>query len=266
MARQRHATADEYGGDLVAKIRDENANRLMQLQARMRENAAPINAAAQQDPALAADVARADTESRNFVAGRTTPTGGYVVTPGGELVPTNSANPGDRARWAINALTGMGMQKAPETIDPHTGQISGVPAGGGNYWDKLIGAAYTGTSHLPEPRLPEAHSMIGNAGGDAAGQIAEARSAAGPNPLEDYISPAYKAAHPQWGDVQEGRYQDYQKRVGSELAGITGFDEPYNPESGGKEQREIQGAGLTDEEIANRKAWLDQMRAFHGGG
>ena len=219
--------------------------------------------AAAGSPELKHTLGQEQQSEENAFFGRVPTSRGIVYTPTG-TADVDTLSSGQRARMIIGEL-GKGGAQIPEYIDPKTGAVGGRPAGGGNYWDQLIGAAASGTPNLPAWDLPEAHSMIGNAGGDAAGQIAEARTAAGPNPLEDYISPTYKAEHPWWGDVQEGRYQDYQTQAGKELAGITGFDQPYDPTSDGREQRQIQRSGLTPDEIARRKAWLDQMRAFHGG-
>lgn len=110
--------------------------------------------------------------------------------------------------------------------------------------------------------IPYAASMIGMMSGDAGADIGEARRMAGTSPMDEYISPAYKAEHPEWGARQEGRMQEYNTRVGKELAGVTGLDVPYNPTSGGREQREIQGRGITDERAGNRQAWLEAKRKF----
>ena len=137
--------------------------------------------------------------------------------------------------------------------------------GGTNYFDKVLNSMATGSSKMiPEANVPGAKSMIGMMSGDAGADIADAKAAAGPNPLEDYVPPAYKTDHPGWGGTQEQRYQDYQTTVGKNLAGITGADTPYDPTGGGGEQNAIQG-GMTPDQIARRAAWLKQMAAVRGG-
>ena len=111
-------------------------------------------------------------------------------------------------------------------------------------------------------KLPYAASMIGIMSGDAGADIGEARRMAGSSPMDEYVSPTYKAEHPEWGVKQEQRMQEYNTRVGKELAGVTGLDVPYDPTSGGREQREIQGFGVTEERAGNRQAWLEAKRKF----
>lgn len=110
--------------------------------------------------------------------------------------------------------------------------------------------------------IPYAASMIGMMSGDAGADIGEARRMAGTSPMDEYVPPAYKAEHPEWGAKQEERMQEYNTRVGKELAGVTGLDVPYDPMSGGREQREIQGRGITDEQARNRQAWLEAKQKF----
>ncbi len=120
--------------------------------------------------------------------------------------------------------------------------------------------------------IPYAASMIGMMSGDAGKDIEAARTAAGPSPIDEYVPPAYKAEHPEWGAKQEQRMQEYNTRVGKELAGITGLDVPYDPMSGGKEQREIQGRGITAEQAKNRQEWLkakelwERIKKMRAGG
>jgi len=113
-----------------------------------------------------------------------------------------------------------------------------------------------------DAKLPYAASMIGMMGGDAGADIGEARRTAGPSPMDEYVSPTYKAEHPEWGAKQEQRMQEYNTRVGKELAGVTGLDVPYDPTSGGREQREIQGRGITTEQNRNRAEWLQAMQDY----
>ena len=110
--------------------------------------------------------------------------------------------------------------------------------------------------------MKRAGSMIGMMSGDAGADIGEARRMAGSSPMDEYVSPTYKAEHPEWGVKQEQRMQEYNTRVGKELAGVTGLDVPYDPTSGGREQREIEGFGITEEQAGNRQAWLEAKRKF----
>jgi hypothetical protein len=134
-----------------------------------------------------------------------------------------------------------------------------------NYFDRVLNAMGTGSGKIPQASLPDAGSMIGMMSGDAGADIAGAKTAAGPNPLDDYVPTATKASDPNWGAKQEQRYQDYQTAVGQNLGATTGLPGGYDPASGGKEQRAIQG-GLTPDQIARSPAWLKQIQAFHGGG
>jgi hypothetical protein len=245
------------------ELEDEQRQRQMRMWAKIQEGFGNAAVATGASPEAKYNVGREEASAENAFFGRKPGSQGTMVTPTGGIVDVGAAPPGERARELIGVLSQGGAQ-IPEYVDPKTGTLKGRPAGGGNYWDKLIGAAYSGTPNLPAWHLPEAHSMIGNAGGDAAGEIAAARTAAGPSPLDDYISPAYKAEHPEWGAIQEGRNQEYQGRVGKELAGITGFDQPYDPNTIGKgsEQIEIQGAGLTDEQMRRRAEWLQARKRF----
>ena len=139
--------------------------------------------------------------------------------------------------------------------------------GGTNYFDKVLNSMATGSSKMiPEANVPGAKSMIGMMSGDAGADIADAKAAAGPNPLDDYVPPAYKADNPNWGDKQEQRYQDYQTTVGQKLGDITGLSRRYDPAQATRnnEGAAIQG-GMTADQIARRAAWLKQLKEFHGG-
>lgn len=136
-----------------------------------------------------------------------------------------------------------------------------------NYFDKVFNALARGGGNIPEANVPSAGSMIGMMSGDAGADIADAKAAAGPNPLDDYVPPAYKVDHPEWGDKQEQRYRDYQTTVGQKLGDITGLPGGYDPAQATRnnEGAAIQG-GMTADQIARRAAWLKQLKAFHGGG
>jgi hypothetical protein len=181
-----------------------------------------------------------------------------------------------RLRRIMMSLTGKIPQNSPAmagAYDPVTPEIIKE----GSYGTQNLGEKVPFTSGIDAPggrtvealrawakdvRLPHAASMIGMMSGDAGADIGEARRMAGPGPMDDYISPAYKAEHPEWGAKQEERMQEYNTRVGKELAGVTGLDLPYDPMSGGKEQKEIQGRGITDEQAGNRQQWLEAANKY----